>query len=104
MNKKNREINLDLVKKCLSEFLLNHRGNADLEQVPLGEESLNGVSRQEREDLWLLGEWVLQGNPSYFEAYWNYDYTDTEGIRLITNIESKGNDYVVVDWRVEETF
>ena len=104
MTKENRTLNFDLAKKCLSEFLRNHRGDAALRQVPLGEESLEGINKQEREDLWFLGEWVLQGNPSYFEAYWDYDYTETESIRLIVNIESKGNNYVVVDWRVEETF
>ncbi len=95
---------LDLVESCLVRFIREHVDDALLRGLLLSEDSVKGRRVMERKDLWFLGDWVIQGVPSHFEAHWSTDVALGESVRVIVHIEKTENEYLVSDWDVEETF
>lgn len=98
------DINYDSIVKCLSLFIREHDNDAALQALALNEATLQGRRVREKEGVWFIGDWVVEGGPLKLSAYWSRSYTSSESSRVIVMIEKSGDDYVVVDWNSEETF
>lgn len=97
-------IDLEAAAKSLLGFIREHGDDPLLVELPLTGESIKGRRIMEEEGIWFLGDWTLQGKPSGFKAIWSTDVAPGESTIVILHMKKSGNDCVIYDWDVEETF
>ena len=96
--------NIELIKRCLVNFIREHKSDPLFQVLPLVENSVEGRIVQERNDLWFLGDWVIQISPPLYEAHWSIENAPGENTFVTVDTEKVDDDFVVTDWDIKETF
>ncbi len=97
-----QKADLEALADLLAKFIEENGDKADVRMLGVKPDSLAGRRVIERDDLFFVGDWAIQGKRK-LRASWSVEVAPGESERLFVTIEKRNGKYIITDWEVENT-
>lgn len=98
------ETNMELIRICIRQFILQNSDNAHLSEFSLTTDSVKGIFKKQEEGIWFLGNWVVEDSGKNPVAYYSVHHTKAISSKLIIKLAKKNYKYEILKFEIQHIF